>query len=353
MTGPPLPATMKQLLQPSIHSPNLILTTAPVPTPTAPDDVLIRTAATSPCKDELAWAQNPASPAASGKEAVPCLDLAGTVVRASCSSGFEAGDHVFACVSPARAGAAREYALAKVGELARVPGRLDWVAAAATPLSALTAWQALFVRGTLEAGGLKGEEAGARARARNARVRVLVTGAAGGVGGWAVQFAGLAGATVVAVCGAGKEGVVRELGAAEVVDYTRTSIEEWVARDAARGVDLVVDTVGGRSLASSWSAVRPGGAIVSICSPPDMAKPAGVEKRLSRSLFFVLETSGANLAEIAGLLEAGKVHPLIDSVWSLEEYEKAFERLDSGQARGKVVIKVRRDSEQEVVPPLE
>jgi NADPH:quinone reductase-like Zn-dependent oxidoreductase len=75
-----------------------------------------------------------------------------------------------------------------------------------------------------------------------------------------------------------------------------------------------------------------------------MVKPAGVEKGLSKSLFFILETSGANLAEIAELLEAGKVHPLVDSVWSLEEFEKAFERLDSGHARGKVVIKVRHDA---------
>lgn len=142
---------------------------------------------------------------------------------------------------------------------------------------------------------------------------------------------------------------MRRLGADEVVDHTRTSIGEWVVGGGGTGkereVDLVLDTVGAGSLAGCWSAVREGGAIVSICAPPETARPEGLEKRLGKSVFFILETSGSNLAEIAELLEAGKVSPLVDSVWSFEEFEKAFQRVDSGQARGKVVIKVRGDAE--------
>ncbi|KAB5513338.1 hypothetical protein GE09DRAFT_1162618 [Coniochaeta sp. 2T2.1] len=341
MALPPLPQTMRQLLQPSLTSPTLILTTAPIPT-SGPDEALIRISACSPCKDELIWALNPASPAASGKEAVPCLDFAGTVVSAPAGSEFAAGDHVFGAIDPSRAGAAREFAVVKTGELARLPGRMGWDEAAATPLSALTAWQAVFVQGGLEVGGLKGrvdDEEGARERNRGKRV--LVTGAAGGVGSWAVQFAALAGARVVGVCGAGKEGIVRELGAGEVVDYTRTSVEEWVAEDKGSEVDLVVDCVGGKALEGAWRAVKDGGSIVSVYCEPETVRPAGLEKVLSKSLFFILETSGAQLGEIAKLLEAGKARPLVDSVWPLDEFEKAFERLDSGRARGKVVIKIR------------
>ncbi|KAB5559548.1 hypothetical protein GE09DRAFT_1113358 [Coniochaeta sp. 2T2.1] len=340
MALPPLPKTMRQLLQPSLTSPTLILTTAPIPVP-GPDEALIRISACSPCKDELVWALNPASPAASGKEAVPCLDFAGTVVSAPADSGFVAGDHVFGAIDPSRAGAAREFAVVKTGELARLPGRMRWEEAAATPLSALTAWQAVFVQGGLEVKGLEGGDDDEGARERNGGKRVLVTGAAGGVGSWAVQFAALAGARVVGVCGAGKEGIVRELGAGEVVDYSKTSVDEWVGEEKGREVDLVVDCVGGKALEGAWRAVKDGGSIVSVYCEPETVRPTGLEKVLSKCLFFILETSGAQLGEIAKLLEEGKARPLVDSVWPLEEFEKAFERLDSGRARGKVVIKIR------------
>ncbi|KAH8910841.1 NAD(P)-binding protein [Coniochaeta sp. PMI_546] len=334
-----LPQTMRQLLQPDVQSTNLILTTAPVPHPTSPDDVLVRVAAASPCAGELLWAKNFPDSVPSDKEMVPCQDLAGTVVDAPASSPFKPGDRVFCRVSAERAGTAREYALAKVSELAEIPEGLRWVEAAATPLSALTAWQALFVQGTLDVGGLKGD---ADAAKRNAGKRVLITGASGGVGSWAVQLASLAGAgAVVAVCGSGKEAAVRKLGATEVVDYTKTSVEEWAAADrAAREVDFVFDVVGGKTLAGCWKAVREGGALVSVNTPPDMVKPAGLEKRLEKSLFFIVEPLGSNLAEIAELIQAGKARPVVDSVWPFEQFEKAFEKLESGHAKGKIIIKV-------------
>ncbi|OIW35190.1 NAD(P)-binding protein [Coniochaeta ligniaria NRRL 30616] len=337
----PLPQTMKQLLQPSVQSTRLILTTAPVPIPTAPDDVLIHVAAAAPCAGELLWAKNFPDSVPADKEMVPCQDLAGTVVQSSPSSSspFKPGDRVFCRVDASRAGTAREYALAKVSELALIPEGLGWVEAAATPLSALTAWQALFVRGTLDVAGLTGE---GEAVEKNKGKRVLVTGAAGGVGSWAVQLASLAGAgAVVAVCGAGKEDAVRKLGATEVVDYTQTSIEEWVAADpAAREVDFVFDVVGGKTLAGCWRAVREGGALISVNTPPDMVRPAGLEKEVGKSLFFIVEPLGSNLAEVAELIRAGKVRPTVDSVWPFEQFEKAFEKVESGHTNGKIVIKV-------------
>ncbi|KAJ9158211.1 hypothetical protein NKR19_g3588 [Coniochaeta hoffmannii] len=113
-----------------------------------------------------------------------------------------------------------------------------------------------------------------------------------------------------------RRGVVRGLGADEVVDYTRQSAEERVKEDKGREVDLVLDTVGSRSPAACWSSGKERGG----------------------------NTRGTDLAETGELLEAGKVRPLVDSVWALEQFEQAFGRVDSGKARGQVVIKVSGDA---------
>ncbi|KAK4097478.1 NAD(P)-binding protein [Parathielavia hyrcaniae] len=349
MSTTTLPPTMKTLLQPSRQKTELISTTAPLPVPTHPDDVLVRVHATAPCAGELLWARDFPDTIPADKEPVPCQDMAGTVVSASSSSSssssrFAPGDRVYCRIDASRPGAACDYALPRASSLARIPQGLGWVEAAATPLSALTAWQALFVQGTLDVAAVKAgdEVAAVAAREKNGRVRVLVTGAAGGVGSWVVQLAALAGAgAVVAVCGRGKDEGVWALGATEVVDYTQTSIEEWVAADpGAREVDLVVDMVGGRTLAGCWAAVREGGAMVTINTPPQYGKPEGMTKKLSKELFFIVEPLGSNLAEIGELIEAGRVRPTVDSVWEFADFKKAFERLESGHAKGKIVIKV-------------
>jgi len=335
---------MKSLLQPSRISTALtLLPFAPLPIPTHPDDVLVRVHATAPCAGELNWAINFPEAIPPEKEMVPCQDLAGTVVAAPASSGFKTGNRVYCRISAERAGAARDYALPRVGELAKIPEGMTWIEAAATPLSALTAWQALFVQGGLDGKGIKGDEA--EARERNGRKRVLITGAAGGVGSFAVQFARLAGVgAVVAVCGGEEKAeAARELGATEVVDYRVVSVEDWVAGGdpAAREVDLVVDMVGGKMLAGCWAAVKKDGVLVSINTPPDLVKPANLEgKEGVKSLFFIVEPLGSNLAEIGELIEAGKVRPAVDSVWEFGDYEKAFEKLESGRTKGKIVIKV-------------
>ena len=330
---------MKSLLQASRKSDEVIIVTSPLPKPTHPGDVLVRVHATAPCAGELLWAVNFPDSVPEDKELVPCQDLAGTVITARAGSGFDTGDRVYCRIDAGRAGAARDYALPRASELAKIPANLGWIEAAATPLSALTAWQALFVQGGLDARGVKGDK---EALEKNGKMRVLVTGAAGGVGSWVVQFAALAGAkAVVAVCGGNKEHDVRQLGATEVVNYQKTSIEQWVAGDPeAREVDLVIDMIGGTSLAGCWRAVRKGGVLVSINTPPDMVKPAGLEKEVAKSLFFIVEPLGSNLAEIGELIEAGKVRPVVDSVWEFGDFRKAFDRLESGHAKGKIIIKV-------------
>jgi len=341
-----LPKTMKTLLQASRQTTDVIVVNdVPLPTPTDPDDVLVRVHAAAPCAGELLWAVNFPDSIPADKVLVPCQDLSGTVVTAPAASGFAPGDRVYCRIDAGRAGAARDYALPRASELAKIPPSLNWIQAAATPLSALTAWQALFVQGTLDPAGIKGDAA---AREKNGKIRVLVTGAAGGVGSWVVQLAARSGAkAVVAVCGGSKEAAVRKLGATEIVDYTKTSIEEWVAADpAAREVDLVIEMVGGKTLSGCWAAVKEGGAMVTINTPPEYGKPEGMKKELSKALFFIVKPLGSNLAEIGELIEAGYVRPTIDSVWEFADYAKAFERLESGHAKGKIIIRVSDEAEK-------
>src|SRR6266480_5252036 len=146
-------------------------------------------------------------------------------------------------------GAEAEFTIALPNELAPKPRTLDYVQAAAVPLSALTAWQALFDQAHLAAGQT-----------------VLIHGGAGGVGVFAVQLAHWAGAQIIATASAHNRDFLRELGANEVIDYTTTRFEEVV-----QSVDIVFGTVGGDTLAHSWQVVKPGGMLVSVVSPPPSA----------------------------------------------------------------------------------
>lgn len=330
---------MRTILQPDRNSSRLIMTEVPVPVPTHPEDVLVKVAATTPCLGELWWARDFPDTVPADKQPVPGQDLAGTVVAAPEGSKFKEGDEVFARIDASRPGAAREYALARESELALKPRALDWAQAAATPLSALTAWQCLFVQGTLEAGGVFGDEG---ARARNGQKRVLITAAGGSVGGWAVQFAAAAGAgAIIAVNRGSKTNLVRGLGATEVVDYTKVPVDEWASGDpAAREVDLVADCIGGPTMKNLWTALKDGGSFVSICMPPDMVKPKGYAKTPARSVFFIVEPLGSQLADIASLIDAGKFKPLVDSVMEFDKFQEAFDKVEGRRTSGKVVIKV-------------
>lgn len=375
-----LPQEIKSLLQPSPLSTSLILTTTPLPQPVHASDHLIKVHTTCPCAGELLWARDYPGLLPADKVPVPSQDLCGQVITAPPNSRFQPGEEVYARVStfpsvlassqprspkktltspqlrrprntlthphqiPAtRPGAAREYTLARESELSLKPRSLNFIEAAAVPLSALTAWQALFVHGTLDAGALKGDDEGARERNRG--IRVLVTAATGGVGSWVVQLAAAAGAgAVVALCGRGKGALAGELGAGEVVDYTEMSLRGWVEKDqVGRECDLVVDCIGGDTLAQCWDVVRDGGTFLSIVGDPNSGKPKEgkhAEKKLAKATWFLVEPLGRNLDDVSGLIDAGKVRPLVDSVWEFEEYEKAFSKIEEGHARGKVVIKI-------------
>lgn len=332
---------MRAVLQPNKESHALTLSSIPVPVPQQPGDILVKVNATCPCAGELDWALWAPDFIPATKTPIPGQDLAGTVVSTfspASESRFKPGDEVYARIEANRPGAAAEYVIARERELALRPRGLSWTDTAATPISALTGYQSLFARGTLDAAGLQGDEA---ARRRNAAQRVLVAGASGGVGAWAVQLARAAGAgSVVGVCGAGSAALVKSLGADEIVDYGRQSLAAWAAEDpAARECDLVVDCVGGATLAHCWTAVKEGGRLVSVCATPEESRPEGLEKQAS-SLWFVIDPLGTDLDVIRGLVEEGTCRPIVDSVFEFEEYAKAWEKVEGGHAKGKVVLKV-------------
>jgi NADPH:quinone reductase-like Zn-dependent oxidoreductase len=283
---------------------SLALEDLPRPEP-GPGEAVVRVHAAAITRDELEWPED-------RLPATPSYELSGVVAALGPEAGgLDVGDEVYALAPFDRDGAAADYVSVPAGVLAPKPGELAHVESAAIPLAALSAWQALFDHGRLEAGQ-----------------RVLVHGAAGGVGGFAVQLARATGAHVVGTASAAGIGLARELGAHEVLDHASTRFE-----DAIAPVDLVFDTVGGDRLARSPVVVRPGGRLVSVAAEPPPGN--GIE-----TVYFVVEPSRNQLVELARLVDRGELRPTVDAVFPLEDARAAFERSLSRGGRGKIVLDV-------------
>jgi NADPH:quinone reductase-like Zn-dependent oxidoreductase len=331
-----LPVKIRGLMQIDTQSTTLeLLNDLPMPTPNlAGNEHLIKVHTTSPCSGELLWAKNFPSILEGGKSLVPCYDLAGVVVTAPVNSPFQPGTEVWTRTTAWHTGNAREYTIAMTEELAKKPKQLGWEDAASVPLSGFTAYQALFDNGGLTTGWKD-----AKAKAQNAGKRVVITAASGGVGIIAVQLAKAAGVgEIVAVCGPKNVEFVKELGATEVVNYREQSLGAWTD-GGAKKADLVIDVLGGQTLVDCWKVVKNGGVLLSI-NDPMLESMRPDDKKDVRVGFFIMESKGWQLDELAGLIEMGQLKAVVDSVWKLDEYEKAFEIVASGHARGKVVIKV-------------
>lgn len=324
-----LPQTQKSLLQTAKQSTAVVLVTAAIPTP-KPDssEHLIRVHTTAITNGELLWDKDfpGLEPYSSHEQLVPCFDVAGTVVSAPSSSPFQAGDEIYALAGFTRTGCAREYTILLTDEMARKPRNLTWAEAATIPMSAQTAWQALFVHAGMEA------KAGEGAKGR----RVFVTAASGGVGTWAVQLAKWAGAEVVAMCGTNNVEWVRSLGASEVLDRTTMDVKKWATLDGKKA-DVVIDCIGGKSLADAWWVVKDGGTLISVYQPPEQMKPATFQGTV-KSLFFIVDPDGEQLKKITNLIEGGSGRAPLDAVYPLEQFQEAFKRAESGKTRGKVVL---------------
>ena len=271
-----------------------------IPQP-GPGEALVRVHAAAITRDELDWPVD-------RLPAIPSYELSGVVAAvADDVDGLAVGDEVYALADFDRDGAASEYAVVASKVVAPKPQTLGHVESAAVPLAGLSAWQGLFDHGKLAAGE-----------------RVLIHGAAGGVGSFAVQLAHARRAHVIGTASSGGAETARALGVDEVVDNRTARFEE-----ALDPVDLVFDTAGGDLLQRSPAVLREGGRLVSIAE-----EPAG------DGVYFVVEPNREQLVELTRLIDSGGLRPLVDSVFPLDEARAAFARCGERDKRGKVVLRV-------------
>jgi NADPH:quinone reductase-like Zn-dependent oxidoreductase len=283
-------------------------------------DALVRVHATGITPAELTWEDTYRN--CDGSERLPAIpghEASGVVEGvADGVSEVSVGDEVYALTAFCRDGAAAEYVAVRAADLAPKPKTLDHAEAAAVPLSALTVWQAFFDHAQLTAGQ-----------------RVLIHGAAGGVGGFAVQIARWSGAYVIGTAALENRDFLLRLGANEVIDYRHVSFEQ-----AVRDVDVVLDTVGGETRERSWQVLKPSGTLVSLPAPIPEREAAAHDKRGAQGVFFVVQPNREQLGKIATLADSGAVRPVIEGTIPLADARQAFERGVAGHIRGKLVLQV-------------
>ena len=280
-----------------------------------PDEVLVWVYATGVLPIEwkirqgLFHAFNPATfPYIPGSAFAGVVEEVGSLVTT-----FRSGQAVF---GRSNKGTYAEYTTVSGETIALKPESLGFDEAATISGGATTAWEALFDHGGLQAGQ-----------------RVLILGAAGGVGSFAVQLARWKGAQVIGTTGAANVDFVRSLGAETVVDYTSTPVEQVV-----HDVDLVVDTVGGQTLESAWPVIKRGGRLVSTAGQPSREKAR--ELGIGALFFSGGRPSSERLQTIAQLIDEGQVKATLARIFSLSEASLAHELSQSGHGRGRIVLHI-------------
>jgi len=256
------------------------------------------------------------------KNALLGYDVAGRIEAVGAQvTEFRPGQEVFGTCR----GSFAEYAVARADRLLPKPGNVTFEQAAVVPISGFAALQAVREQGGVRSGQ-----------------RVLIIGAGGGVGTFAVQIAKADGAEVTGVCSATKAELVRSIGADHVIDYTR---EDFV--DGRNRYDVIFDIAGNRSLSELRRALTPRGALV-IVGGEDAGKWLGVRRQLRAAAlspfvrqklgFFISKERPEDLEELRKLLEAGTIRPVVDKTFPLEEVPAAIQYLRDGRARGKIVV---------------
>ena len=250
---------------------------------------------------------------------IPGYDVAGTVEKVGANvKKFKAGDPVYAFISIPNGGGYAEYALAKENQAALRPATLTFAEAAGVPSVALTAWQSVVDKANVQPGQT-----------------VLIQGASGGVGMFAIPFARIRGAKVFATASTANQDFLKQLGADVPIDYKAQKFE-----DIAKDVDVVVDGVGGETLKRSYSIVKKGGILVSLVGRVDQAE---LDKYGIRGVSLEAEYNGDQLTEIGKLIDAKKIKVIISETFLLADAAKALAKADIGHARGKIVLKVREE----------
>lgn len=247
---------------------------------------------------------------------IPGNDISGEIAAVGSDvTTFQVGDQVYGFLM--EWGAYAEYAVADPAHLALKPASVDHIQASAVPVAGLTAWQALFEHAHLE----KGQT-------------VLINGASGGVGHFAVQLAKEKGAKVIGVASGRNEQFLAELGVDQFIDYNTTPVEE-----AAHDVDLILDAVGGEHGYRLLSVLKPGGTLVPIYKGNYVPEQAGLASITVQDIAWV-HPDAIQLTELGKLMAAGGVDVFVDTVLPLAQVRQAHERIARGQVRGKVVLRV-------------
>jgi NADPH:quinone reductase-like Zn-dependent oxidoreductase len=268
-------------------------------------------------------------------------DLAGVVAEVGCRvTRFKVGDAVFASIFDLGTGSLADYAVVPESAAARKPSNLDFVQAASIPMVGLTTWQALKERARVRPGQ-----------------KVFIPAGSGGIGTFAIQLAKHLGAKVGTTTSTGNVGLVKSLGADEVIDYKKQEFEE-VLRD----YDVVLGTVRGDALKKSLPILKSNSSVISLVGPPTaaFARARGMnflvqtvlsflssgiirkaKQRGAEYSFLFVHPDGKQLAEIGELLQAGKIRPVIDRVFPFDQAKAALAYLEQGRAKGKVVVQIR------------
>ena len=308
-----LPSQMAALLTREQDQPpetTIGLEERPLPEPGI-GDVLVQVGAASFTPTELQWPSTWVD--RSGKDRRPVIpghEVSGTVVALGYGTvGFGVGDEVFGLTDWYRDGSLAEFAAVEARNLAIKPGSVSHVDAAAFPMAALTAWQALFVHAHLQAGQT-----------------VVIHGAGGGVGTMAVQLAVRAGARVIGTGRPKEQDLVLQLGAERYLDPAHDALTD------VNGVDVVFDLVGGEVLQRSWPMLRTGGWVVSIVEAPTAGR-ADVN-----SVFFVVEPNREQLTELARRIDTEPLRPVVGSVGALSDGPRLWAEKLAGGVAGKVVL---------------
>ncbi len=248
-----------------------------------------------------------------GSDVAGIVDVVGQGV-----DSFQPEDEVFGKASAGQGGYA-EYTVVSSPQVAQKPRSIGFIESAAVPTAGLAAWQSLFDIAGLERGQT-----------------VLIHGAAGGVGTFAVQFAKWKGAYVIGTASSKNAQFLKSIGSDEVIDYKNQRFEEVVGN-----LDVVLDTIGGDTFERSWKVLKPGGFLVStVASIPEGAP----QKHGVRAKTLMTQADGRELAQIAAIIDEQKIKPIVTTVLPLTDARKAHEMSESHHARGKIVLRVAEDT---------
>ncbi|MDQ6762667.1 MAG: NADP-dependent oxidoreductase, partial [Bacteroidota bacterium] len=228
---------------------------------------------------------------------------------------FRIGDEVYSRPDPTRNGTYAEYVVVKADQVNAKPKSIDHDKAAAVPLAGLTAWQGLFTHGQLKAGQ-----------------KVLIHGASGGVGTYAVQFAKWKGAYVIGTASEDNIDFLYQLGADDVIDYNNERFEEEV-----KDVDLVFDLIGGDTQKRSLNVLKSGGRLITTVAPESAEEAKNQNIHLEN---FMAQSLPGDLQQIADLIDSGKIKPVISEIMPLKDAAEAQKKSEDGHTRGKIVLRV-------------